>query len=809
MKKSLVFLLVVLAVSMFTSGSALSDEPIVVDEPDVRFEAELNLHFKTFSDYTLSDTYLERWLYKYNYLPGLEIMTDVELFDAIDLDWPGLESVKAAVEDGNYEEAKTALVIYFQNRTSPVYLDPYPLNPDSEQTYLERCEELLASPDFPNYEWDRERLGNGSKDAWWNWVSQLYYAYRYTGDMKHLNGLMDMFSFWYETVRPPAGIPRIWLTPSFINNPCDSHITSYRLHYISHINELLTEIGLDEIPTEERIPLYKSIVEHGRLIIDVNPGFRAGNIQICHMLRLLEAAIYFPEFKESQGWTDYAWDFLLRHAWLDLFDDGGLYERSAGYNNAVVRYWRRILELSRIAGLEEPDWLEPKLRNAQEWSMKVFTPILNLPPVGDGGMGGVDYAIPDLINGALQFPCPEFKFFVEDHYDQLEERAYELYGDKADDVLAELDAIESHEPDYTSVLLPDTGWAVMRSGWDRDARYMLFDYGSNEPWHAHRDGLGFSMFAYGQPLIIDSGHGGSYDSDRSKEWYKETISHNLVMINGMSQRKVTDGTCDRWVTSDTADYIDAIHEGYKWLGADCRRKITFVKPSYWIITDNLTEPMCQTTGFHECNWLAHFQPTELTIDETNMTVHTNNDDANALLVPSRPESLGIYQSEGWSVSLDGEVDDAPYIGYEREGDLPVDYEIIVYPYEGTDVPDVTVERLDLGADNWRCKGLEITTPEGVDYYLERLEANYYFVVDEDSNYRSYGEYSFDGEMALIRERDGEIYSIFLVGGGNLCSYVFPLVVCSGDVKWIEIFIVDDAILVNGDYTGDVTVMLPE
>jgi hypothetical protein len=782
--------------------------PTIVDEPSVRLEAELNLHYKTFSEVELTETYMDRWLHKYDYLPGREVMSDQELFRAIDCERVGLESVKAAVVKGDYQQAHGALAEYFRSRVRPCPVAPGALAESRRQEVLARADAGLRHPNFPRMAWPRDKFGRGCKDARWNWVSHLYYAHRYTGEIDYFRHALEMFSFWYETVRPPAGTPRIWLSASFIENPWCSHQAASKLHTLLLFDDLLAGVDFDRIPAAERIPLYKSVIEHGRFLIAVNPGYRSGNIQIGQMLWLLEAGIYFPELIESSDWVALAWQNLLKHAWLDLFPDGGHYERATAYNNAVIRFWRRILELSRVAGLATPDWLEPKLRDAQEWTVKVYTPLLNMPPVGDSSMGEEGFALPYLIDGALLFPCPEFLFFVKDHSERLEARAQELFGEGASEALARLRALEPAEPEYTSVLLRDTGWAVMRSGWDREALYMLFDYGSNEPWHCHRDGLGFSIFAYGEPLITDCGHAGSYESDRSKQWYKETVSHNVVAINGMSQRKVTDGTCKRWVTSASADYVEAIHDGYKYLGAYCRRKITFVKPTYWIITDNLTDNLCQTTGYQECQWLAHFQPTSLTVDEETLSVRTNNARANVLLVPAHPADLNLVRSAGWMVTPQGEVDDAPHIGYGREGDLPIDYEVVVYPYEGQAVPEVTVERLDLGADAWRCKGLKIVTPEGVDYYLEALAADYYVVIAEETAFRTYGTFSFDGEMALLRERDGELASAFLVGGTGLQRDGLPLATCSGEIDWLEVLFSGNTASAKGVFTGKVIVTLP-
>ena len=100
-------------------AKAPEDGPLVVDEPSVRLEAELNLHFRDFSEVTLSDTYLERWLHKYHYLPGAKEMTSEEFFANLDLDRPSLKTVRTAVESGDMESAGAALMAHFQKRTAP------------------------------------------------------------------------------------------------------------------------------------------------------------------------------------------------------------------------------------------------------------------------------------------------------------------------------------------------------------------------------------------------------------------------------------------------------------------------------------------------------------------------------------------------------------------------------------------------------------------------------------------------------------------------------------------------------------------
>ncbi len=56
-------------------------------------------------------------------------ITDEELFAAFDLNYPGLEGVRTALEEGNIEKARQELVHYFETRTNVRYFYDYRQNP--------------------------------------------------------------------------------------------------------------------------------------------------------------------------------------------------------------------------------------------------------------------------------------------------------------------------------------------------------------------------------------------------------------------------------------------------------------------------------------------------------------------------------------------------------------------------------------------------------------------------------------------------------------------------------------------------------
>lgn len=80
--------------------------------------------------------------------------------------------------------------------------------------------------------------------------------------------------------------------------------------------------------------------------------------------------------------------------------------------------------------------------------------------------------------------------------------------------------------------------AVLRSGSGEKERAVWIDYDS-EGGHSHLDGMNLGLFAKGLDLLTDFGYPpvqfGGWGSDRSR-WYRSTLSHNTVIVDGMDQK---------------------------------------------------------------------------------------------------------------------------------------------------------------------------------------------------------------------------------------------------------------------------------
>jgi hypothetical protein len=85
---------------------------------------------------------------------------------------------------------------------------------------------------------------------------------------------------------------------------------------------------------------------------------------------------------------------------------------------------------------------------------------------------------------------------------------------------------------------PYIGWAAMHSGLgdpERDT-WLLFKSGPfGSVSHSHADQNSFNLFAYGQPLLIDSGYYPWYGSVHDVLWTRQTWAHNAVLVGGQGQ----------------------------------------------------------------------------------------------------------------------------------------------------------------------------------------------------------------------------------------------------------------------------------
>jgi hypothetical protein len=137
---------------------------------------------------------------------------------------------------------------------------------------------------------------------------------------------------------------------------------------------------------------------------------------------------------------------------------------------------------------------------------------------------------------------------------------------------------------------------------------MILNHGRDAGPHTHADLLSFEAYAYGKPLALDAGIGTTYDDTLYVPWYKSSRAHSMVVLNGRNiDREGTTGDRIVWDTTSSLEYWAGSHGGYSKYGVGARRRVAFIRPSYWMIMDEME---CQRGG-DTLSWVF-LTPEELT-----------------------------------------------------------------------------------------------------------------------------------------------------------------------------------------------------
>ncbi len=92
-----------------------------------------------------------------------------------------------------------------------------------------------------------------------------------------------------------------------------------------------------------------------------------------------------------------------------------------------------------------------------------------------------------------------------------------------------------------SVQMPASGYTILRTQPEEEAvrseateQYVFLKYGVHGGGHGHPDKLGLTVYACGERQAPDLGTPG-YGIDLFQGWYRQTVSHNTVVLDGKSQ----------------------------------------------------------------------------------------------------------------------------------------------------------------------------------------------------------------------------------------------------------------------------------
>lgn len=562
------------------------------------------------------------------------------LFEALDLAREDLAEVKTALERGDMAAARSALARHFRTRTGPRWhVDPAHPPQDASSADMRVADMALkhtftsvgiehtfgdtidwafnpttqpGSPHAADHEWTWQF---NRHSAW----SALARAYNKTGDKRYGTELARQIADWIRTNPPPEG--------RALNSPYSRWRTiEAGIRMFGSWPEVFHRMlrSPDVFPDHVLLAMVDCMRRHAEYLDRFPTG---GNWLCMEANGQYHVGVLFPEFKASSGWRERSLSRLRREIDAQVYPDGAQIELTPGYHNVSLRNFVGALRLAQLNGLPLPEGYQAGLERMYDLNLRAMSPDRDVPPFNDSWH--VD--VPEVLADGLR-----------------------LFPKRTDWEWIATNGKSGRRPEVTSLTFPYAGWAVMRSGWTRDARFLMMECGPFGYGHQHEDKLSFVLHAFGERLVYDAGSY-AYDASDMRRYVLSARGHNVIHVDGMEQNRrggprsgyvVKEPVAMVWTTDAHYDFAAGTYgrlPDEAW-GKDRKRgivhtrRVLFVKPNWWIVCDTL-EPGDTEERLYESTF--HLDADDAAVDPETLAVTTRRSGPQLAIIPLKQPGLQV------------------------------------------------------------------------------------------------------------------------------------------------------------------------
>jgi heparan-sulfate lyase len=575
---------------------------------------------------------------------------------SLDLNRPGLEKVKAAVQRNDRTEALRELIAYYRARHSVVFDTNMP--PNVKADVIKQADGVLKHVFYvglgyapqqygAHIDWDADPV----KDIEWRanmqrfyWQESLLEAYVATKDEKYAKGWMNLTRDWIEKhpVRPMTfdwldiqiGLRAVNLCKAFeIMRESPSMNPDFVALFLASIYD-----------HAQKSALYPRQTPHNKVVLE-NIG-------------LFEIAVMFPEFQLSNDWLSKSFEVFSRTLRQQVNPEGVQKEWTPSYHTVVASEMVRVLQLCRQNRIQPPVDLMRTTEKMFDYWVDMTAPDRSLPMFGDTTRRpghGPDFSEMTIASAV----------FHKSIFDAL-----------AENRLSGLSSIGSCD-------FPEAGMYFLRSGWGADAIYMALH---NSPpalsVHDQPDNGTFELYSHGRWLMPDSGSFAYPETPLAgqRPWFRQTAVHQTLTLDNRNSQNAPKFLLYKpaqqgiVVSFENASYPRLVH----------RRTVFFIDKRLFVLVD---EAIGNATGTLDLHF--QFAPGPFADDATQHTAHTAfPEGANVLVWEPARASVTLLREKGQTSAMFYEKVDRPAMSFRSREQAPVTYLTVIVPYLGTNQPQV-------------------------------------------------------------------------------------------------------------------------
>ncbi|MBP8257562.1 MAG: alginate lyase family protein [Opitutaceae bacterium] len=520
----------------------------------------------------------------------------------------------------------------------------------------ERDEDIVRAVRRPGFfapwgdpiRWDSLEKTELEKSVWlnrWYFLPSLANMYHRTGDKAYLGEIMSFVRKWRDENPMPVAFT------SRGRNWRDMQV-AWRLQNLAWSYFL----GIDGFTNDEKRELYQIVDTHaGALMEDYGKQpLNENNHQSHGASAMLYAALLFPEVRSAQALRMKAFEIIEHHLAHSFYADGNSVELCPGYYLFFASIFRDAYLLCRANGIEPPRGSEYRLPQFYRYILNVAQPDSTMPPINDSS---------------------------------------ESNASVSTRVLADLLGEPPSTQPPASFYLDASQQAVMRDNNPASQAYAFLDAGPRVSAHWHSGKLGFHLWYWDRPLLVDSGIN-NYDDPLRRTWYNRAEAHNTILVDGagdydrrstrLADRPEAGSRIEHWESNHRYDWAVMVHDGLA-KGVTWTRHFVMLKGKCCIIVDRL-----HSSAEHDYTWLFHLPPGSPKTDIDRGKVFTNFSEKNLLLMSAQAGASRLELRNG-TISRKAKNMPAAVAAYGLRGtDVVQSY--LLLPVRGAEEPKAVLQQ---------------------------------------------------------------------------------------------------------------------
>lgn len=624
-----------------------------------------------------------------------------EVFDFLNLDYPGLEKVKELHSQGKDADAANALLEYYRARKNvkapEINVDKITISKDEQKWADEALEHTFFShkgyqPSF-NYGQDIDWQYWPVKDnelRWQlhrhKWFTPMGKAYRLSGDEKYAKEWVFQYMDWIKK-NPLLKIDKKeyeLVNDGKLKGDYENMRFAWRPLEVSNRLQDQTSQFVLFLPSPSFTPefLTEFLLNYHKHALHIMANYSdQGNHLLFEAQRMLCAGSFFPEFKEAAEWRRSGIDILNREIGVQVYKDGGQFELDPHYHLAAINIFWKALELADMNGYKKefPQSYIDTVESMIMFYMNISFPDYTNPCFSDAKLTSKKEMVKNYKRWLKTFPENE-----------------------AIRYMATLGK-EGKLPENLSIAFKESGFFVFRNSWGMDATQMVVKAGPKAFWHCQPDNGTFELWFNGKKLFADSGsyvYAGNGEVMEWRNWFRQTRVHNTLTLGG-KDLETTDSKTLLWQPEGNVLMLVTENQSYKKLKH--RRSVFFVDGKYFVIVD---EAVGDAKGSVNLNYqMPRGKVNNSREDMTFVTAFEPG--SNMKLQCFGPDGMTMKKEEGWLSTEYRKKQKRMNVSFnvKKETNDPVRYITVICPVkDSADAPKISAKFKSKKYDE---KGLEV------------------------------------------------------------------------------------------------------